>query len=231
MGASLNASGTGFLYINSGALDDNNAYAVMCWMRLRENAGGGDNCLIMFNNGFFGNYEYANTGSDGETLGIGANTGSDTDGAIPINTWFHICLTRTATNGTIEVYVNGVLVADTASNATGRSTADLFNVGGIAFVGQITPIDVAYMRAFAEYRDAPAIAAEMNSPTVIDGTAIYGEWLFPNDGNFLADTSGEGNHWGTIGTPLWVDDPVLAPPPSGVSIPVILHHLRQQGIA
>ena len=145
-------------------------------------------------------------------------------------TWYDIAVTIDASTfimyvDTVET-INWTWGYNPAEAPTRMEMGGWRSANGNAFVG-----DLSAIRYWNRVLTQPQVAAEHGFAQPQDAANIYGWWPL-NTSDFGTDRSGNGNHW-TIGgaLSLTADPPGVTFPSSGISIPVAMHHLQQQGMS
>lgn len=229
MAIRLNDGGVNFLeQLSGGEPDSRQPFTWMYWAMDRAAAHDSFGSYTFIGNGAFSNYLTHRVDSDTTTIALATNAGQD-NAAVSVdqNVWHHWALVREAEDGDVVLYRDAVEVARVTLDATALALADNIGVGLIPGTGLNTYIDVAYMRLWEVALIISEIEDELYSTTPVRSSNLYDYWLFASG----ALVDGENGHdWSTGGTPTFVADPTLPSPPSSISIPVIVHHLRQQGI-
>ena len=140
---------------------------------------------------------------------IGGNS-LDGNATIPSNTWTHIAVTRSGTNGTI--YINGVL--DKAGAILSNALPSVgISIGGISLLNAGFRGQIADVRAWNLARTQPQIFSAMNSRMTGSEPGLVNYWPI-NDGSGLSVNELVTNADGTIaGGAAWVlseDLPLLS---------------------
>lgn len=212
----------------SDLLNKNTAYTWMGWFY--PTAVSGTHTLFSLNDNA-GNYDFIGLIS-GLTLYIETQDLSTSLSTLAAaNAWYHITIQRAADGNSLHLYINGVEDGVGFSDiAGGRAPATRMEMGGFES-GNANPFvgNEAYIKAWNAALSGAEILAEVNSAAAVRTSNLYGEWKTPLGATRTADTSGNGRDWTEVGTLTDSSDY-----PFGGStplIPVIMAHLKQQGIA
>lgn len=200
----------------SDLLDYKQAYTVM--LRVYVSTDTNDFTVIYsVNDGlFFQNYEYVGFGGDGLTWRIASKHANGTEitasgGTATPETWYHIALVRSAANGTLTLFVDGVQECQLTNDvSTAGGALERMEIGAISqsdfsrFDGRGTE-GLAYTAAL----NSSEIAAQMASSTAVRTADLWGDWPLQGASD-LADISGNGRDWSSAGTLTTEDGPVTS---------------------
>lgn len=201
-----NAAATSFINAGSSAtLRPNAQIALSAWVWL---AGDG-----MVSGGYIATNEIVNAsgtvffinGSRNvlfRTNQAGANTSGTSSFAIPLETWTHIVVSRSA--GQVIFYMNGGAASNTVSGIADPVIATIpFDIGGtgsLAINGMLSDV-----RFHAGTISAAEALNLYNNGTPTPSVALRGWWkLTEGTGASVADSSGNGNTGTVNGSPTWV---------------------------
>lgn len=155
----------------------------------------------------------------------GAGKAITSGAGLVVGQWYHITGTRSYTENTTKIYVNGVLRATTTATIGSVNRIMHTNIGGLAdsstiglttsspFNGTIDAVRI-YSRALSEKEILTNFQAQNGitptPPPVSSSLKPVGEWKFDEEtGNTVADSSGNGNNGTWAGTGNhWTDGKV-----------------------
>lgn len=197
----------------SGLLDYKQAYTVMLHVYVVTDLND-YGVIYTVNDGlFFQNYEYVGFDADGLTWRLASkhNNGSEitaTGSTATAGTWYHLALVRSAANGTLTLYVDGVQDCQLTNDvSTGGGTLERMEIGAIS-QSDFSRVDAraAYARAWQTALTAGELATEMAAASA-QKASPWGDWPLQSD---YADISGNGRDWTASGTLTFEDGPTLS---------------------
>lgn len=145
-----------------------------------------------------------------------------TGSTLTVGEWNHIAMVRIADDDK-DIFLNGVVDITNTLTIAARAAITLATVG--SNVGDAARYDgrSALIREWDTNLSAAEIVTEMNSATVVKTANLVND--VPLSTNITALT---GTNFTENGTITYEDDPPFG---GGPSIPVIMNHLRNQGIS
>lgn len=144
------------------------------------------------------------------------------------DTWYNVAYSCLIGTG-IEFFINGVSIGTAGASIIAGSPERLEMGGWRSINGNRLNGNICAELSWTRAIDAVEVTAQLGYAAPIDDTDIY-NWTPMNTTDFGADDSGNGNVW-TIGgaLDLTANPPGVVFPSAGISVPVVLHHLQQQG--
>lgn len=155
----------------------------------------------------------------------GAN-GSGTT-VIDPDTYYFVTLVRDGLS--LELYLNSVLEKNLGvGSPAGRSASERTEFGGFRGGSNTWVGRIGVARAYTAVLTTGEMAVEQASPVAVRTSDLWADWRTPLDSNRLNDFSGNGRDLTEGGAITDEPNPFAD---DGVAIAVIVHHMRQQGIA
>jgi hypothetical protein len=155
----------------------------------------------------------------------GAN-GSGTT-TLSTDTWYFITLVRNGVS--LEIYINSTLEKNLGvGSPAGRSAPERTEFGGFRAGSNTWNGRIGVARVYTAVLSEAQMAVEQASPTAVNTTNLWADFQSPLDANRFNDFSGNDRHFTSAGTITDEPNPFAD---DGISIAVVMAHLRQQGIA
>lgn len=175
-------------------------------------------------------YIFVGTLSGGQ-LYLETSPGTSITGSpLSTGTWYHVAYTWKAGVG-CELFLDGTSIGTASAPSIGGTPATQMERGGWRTTNgnRLDGRTGANKSWQGRILTSTEINAEKNFAVAQSPTSLYGQWYLQTASD-LADYSGNGNNWSALGVLTSADDPPgVTFPSAGISIPVVMHHLQEQG--
>lgn len=232
MAAQFDATGDLFFRLAASSVPQRVPYTMCCFVRVDADVNTGEIVFMRYGDAAGGIRQGAYIdliSSPAEIKASAQSSGSDaslTTLTPGDGTWRHVAVRITQGSGQLDTqgFLNGVAVgAPIASTDTADTGASI----AVGSSGVAAPAcSIAHWRIWEASLSDADILAESASLTPVRSANLWADYRFES-GSLTVDSSGNSRDLTANGTPTFVADPTL----STTSIPVVMQHLRQQGIA